>query len=426
MNDFYNNNQANPNGNSSPQGPANSGPVNPNINQPQQPYPANTGAYNQGYAYTNNPYQQPPQQNPQYPPSPASVYNNMQMGNTPQYHYGYPAGVMDTHYIEEQKRKFQLRRKQEKMMKKAGNRGGLALLFLLILSYAFSMLLVSPRMSELYYSSLSFSSAFAIFYSIVTVGGAFFLAYRAFAPTKEKAEVSYKKPTDAKKTLLLILIGFGGSLVANFVTSILRGVAEAFGVYSSYSAIEDPSNTMDIILMFFATAIVPPLIEEFGARGLMMHSLKKYGKGFAILGSAFVFGILHGNAVQIPFAFICALFIGYAVIATDSLWTGIIIHALVNSMSCVSSVLMYYFDEHTANLYFYITSGVGFIAGIIALVIYVSKYKDDGILSDKGEMTELSLKTRFAKFVCSPLMIIGIILFIIQAITTLTTTPTTY
>lgn len=422
MNDFYNNM-----GNGSPNGfPLNpqGAPINPNMNQNQQPN--SFGAYNQGYSYQNNPQQPYPPQAPQYAPSPASVYNSMQTGNAPQYHYGYPSGFMDTRYIEEQKRKFKLRREQEKLMRKAGNRSGLALLFLLILSYAFSMMFVFPTVTQLYNSSLTFSCAFAVFYSIVTVGGAFFLAYRTFTPTKEKAPISYGKPKDATKTLLLILIGFGGSLVANYVTSILRALAEGFGIYSSYSAIEDPSSTMDIILMFFASAIVPPLIEEFGARGLMMHSLKKYGNGFAILGSAFVFGVLHGNAVQIPFAFICALFIGYAVIATESLWTGIIIHALVNSMSCVSSVLMYYFDEHTANLYFYISSGVGFVAGIIALIIYLKKYKDEGILKDKGEITELSLKERFGKFVTSPLMIIGTILFIIQAISSLTTTPTTY
>lgn len=423
MNNFYNNNQGNPVGNGLPQSPV-SPQINPNTNPLQQPI--NPGAYNQGGAYANNPYQQPPQQSPQYAPSPSAIYNNMQTGNAPQYHYGYQGNFMDTRYIEEQRRKYQIRREQETLIKKTGNRAGLALILLLVISYAFSMLILFPKVSQLYSTSLTFSCAFAVFYSIVTVGGAFFLAYRAFAPAKEKAPVSYGKPKGAAKTLLLILIGFGGSIVANFATSVLRGFAEAFGVYSAYSAIEEPSNTMDIILMFFATAIVPPLIEEFGARGLMMHSLKKYGNGFAILGSAFVFAILHGNAVQIPFAFICALFIGYAVVATDSLWTGIIIHALVNSLSCVSSVLMYYFDEHTANLYFYIVSGVGFLAGIVALIIYLQKYKDDGILSDRGETTELSLKTRFGKFASSPLMIIGVILFVIQAISTLTTTPTTY
>ena len=422
MNDFYNN-AGNYGPNGLPQSPQGT-PINPDINP--NPHSNNFGAYNQGHAYHNNPQQPYPPKNPQYAPSPVSIYNSTQTGNSPQYHYGYSGGFMDTRYIEEQKRKFQLRRDQEKTMKKAGNRSGLALLFLLVLSYAFSMLFVFPRISQLYTSSLTFSCAFAVFYSIVTVGGAFFLAYRTFTPTKEQVAISYGKPKGATKTFLLILIGFGGSLVANYVTSVLRAFAEGFGIYSSYSAIEDPSSTMDIIMMFFASAIVPPLVEEFGARGLMMHSLKKYGNGFAILASAFVFGILHGNAVQIPFAFICALFIGYAVVATESLWTGIIIHALVNSMSCVSSVLMYYFDEHTANVYFYISSGVGFVAGIIALIIYIKKYKDEGILKDKGEISELSLKERFGKFVTSPLMIIGIVLFIVQAFSTLTTTPTTY
>ena len=75
-------------------------PTIPNTQQPQQPI--NHSAYNQGPAYTNNPYQQRPQQPPQYAPSPSAIYNNAQMGNNPQYHFGYPGVFMDTRYIEEQ------------------------------------------------------------------------------------------------------------------------------------------------------------------------------------------------------------------------------------------------------------------------------------------------------------------------------------
>ena len=47
MNDFYNNNQGNPVGNSFPRNPE-TPPTNPNTQQPQQPI--NYGAYNQGPA----------------------------------------------------------------------------------------------------------------------------------------------------------------------------------------------------------------------------------------------------------------------------------------------------------------------------------------------------------------------------------------
>ncbi len=416
MDNYLNNN---PSGNSSAES-FTENPVNRPVN-PQQ----NQGAYNQGQipqSPANAPYQ------PYYPQqqSPVDVYNNTPKGNSPQYHYGVPTGFMDSRYIEEQHQKYLLRRNHEKALKQLGNRAGIALLLLLVLSYSFSMFIAIPRISALYLNNLSFSCAFAVFYTVVTVGGAFFLAYKAFNSAKNKPVVNYSKPKDSSKAFLLILIGFAGCIAANFVTSVLRGVAESFGIYSSYSAIEDPSNLFDIILMFISTAIIPPLIEEFAARGVLLHSLKKYGNSFAILGSAFVFSVLHGNAVQMPFAFICALFIGYAVIATDSIWTGIIIHALVNSMSCISSALMYYFDEPTANMYFYIASGAGFILGIIALFVYTNRYRDENILKIYGEAPDLPLKTKFKGFVTSPVMIIGVILFLLQAITTLTTTPTTY
>ena len=157
-----------------------------------------------------------------------------------------------------------------------------------------------------------------------------------------------------------------------------------------------------------------------------MQSLRKYGNLFAIVASAFVFGVFHGNAVQMPFAFLCGLVIGYAVMATESLWTGVIIHALMNSMSGISSALMYYFDEYTSNTFFYVGSGIGIALGIVAGVIYLKRYKDDKTSKDDCCFKEATLGEKFLKFNSSPVMIIAIILYIIQALSQLTTTPPTY
>lgn len=364
------------------------------------------------------------QQNP--PPSPAQIYNATAPQGVPNYHYGAPQNFFNPQYLEEQRQKMLQRRHHEKRIKSLGTNTGIILLIVLALSFALSYLLLIPPFSKLYETNLAFASAFAIFYSVITVGGAFFIGSRLMKKSGFPSAVPYAMPKDKTKTLLLILIGFGGCLLANYITGFLRACAEGFGIYSTYSALEDPSSTFDVVMIFISSSLIPPLIEEFALRGVLMQSLRKYGNLFAIVASSFVFGVFHGNAVQMPFAFLCGLVIGYAVIATESLWTGVIIHALMNSMSGISSALMYYFDEYTSNTFFYVGSGIGIALGIVAGVLYLKRYKDDKALKDDCCFKEATLGEKFFKFNSSPVMIIAIILYIIQAISQLTTTPPAY
>ena len=80
------------------------------------------------------------------------------------------------------------------------------------------------------------------------------------------------------------------------------------------------------IIYALSVAVVAPLVEEFAMRGVVMQPLKKYGRWFAIIASSLVFGVLHGNFIQAPFALIAGIGIGYAVCVTDSIWTGVLIH----------------------------------------------------------------------------------------------------
>ena len=148
-----------------------------------------------------------------------------------------------------------------------------------------------------------------------------------------------------------------------------------------------------------------------------MQPLRKYGNLFAIICSALVFGIFHGTPSQIPFAILCGLFLGYAVIATDSIWTGVIIHAIVNGLSCCYYAILYFTDEETADTtYNFICLALG-VLGFVALIIYISKYKlEFNRIISKNGLEEYSLKQKVSKFIFAPAMIIAIIVFLIQAI----------
>ena len=406
--------------------------------------------YNQGYVQAQaQPYQ-----------SPAVIYNNAQQGTAPQYHYGAPMvnPGFDNAYCEEQKQKYFQRKKAEKKIRNIGNISGAILIASLFVAIIFGVVLSLPSVYDFYDSGLSGQSFINMIYTIVVVGGTFwgfgyFLKQHARNQTLETGGVdcySFKTklsaPKNPFKTALLIIISFGGCMLANYISSILLTILEGFGLYSTYSSIEEPESVADLILMCISVTVIPALIEEFALRGVLMSSLRRYGNTFAILTSAAVFGIFHGDAAQIPFAFVCGLFFAYAVIATDSLWTAIIIHAMNNSLSCISSVLTQVADEETANLFFYTVSIGGIILGFIALFIYASKYtnilkpleradsstatvgfrlpaavEEENIFAYKGDANMLTTGQKLLKYFTSPVMIWAIVLYIIQAFATLTT-----
>lgn len=320
------------------------------------------------------------------------------------------------YFISQQK--FLRLREQKEEIRKLAKTFALAMIGFLIISLLFSLILESFGLLDLYYNNGSFSSSVGIFYSIITVGLPFLIAKKSLSKKQEFPTVSYSAPKANLKTVCIILLSVFGCLAAMYVTGYIQAFFESFGFIFSTGDEPHVSSIGDIISLFVGTAIVPALIEEFAMRNVVMQPLRKYGNVFAIIASALIFGVFHGTPSQIPFAFLCGLFLGYAVIATDSLWSGVIIHSIVNGLSCFYYVFFYFTDEDTADKIYGITCLVIAAIGFIALLVYISKYKEDfkRIVSKNG-LEDYTLKQKLSKFIFAPAMLIAIIIFLIQAIT---------
>ncbi len=105
----------------------------------------------------------------------------------------------------------------------------------------------------------------------------------------------------------------------------------------------DPQTPMELLINVLYVAAIPALVEELAFRGIALGVLRKYGDRFAVIASSVLFGLLHGNLIQIPFAFCVGLIMAYTVVRTGNIVPAIIIHFINNAMSCL---LSYY----TANL----------------------------------------------------------------------------
>ena len=172
-----------------------------------------------------------------------------------------------------------------------------------------------------------------------------------------------------------------------------------------------PSTLTGRILYVVAIGIIPPLTEELSIRGCIMQPLRRYGDIFAIFASSLLFAILHGNLVQAPFAFIAGLAFGYAVCATGSLWTGILIHFLNNMYSCILAFAMEDLGEKAyTKIYVASIFLVCFIGGICA-VIYIFRSKKLPMRKYSGMLTSGEKSTAF--FVNIPMLIaIAFMIFI--------------
>ena len=391
---------------------------NNNQNFNQNPQNFNPYGYNQNMGYNPNninPYNQYPQ-NSYYIAPQQNV--NMNYGQIP---YGAVNNVQNSaqNYFNNQQRFLRLR-EQKNEIKKYSTVFAIAMLGFLFASYAISFILSFGNLMNLYEDNATFSSSVGIFYSIFAVGLPFLIVNKYLNKNKLQWETSktiYSAPKNPLKTVSLIFIAVLGCIGSMYITGIVSVFFNALGYEVSVGGEPDVKSVMDIVALFVGTAVIPPLVEEFAMRNVLMQSLRKYGNVFAILASAFAFGIFHGTPTQIPFAFLCGLFIGYAVIATESIWTGVIIHAIVNGISCVYYAAAFLTDEDTGDTIYSAVLAVLAVLGVIGLIIYISEFRTEfSRLVNFNGLNDHTNGQKLKKFIFTPMMILAIIVFIVQAI----------
>lgn len=93
--------------------------------------------------------------------------------------------------------------------------------------------------------------------------------------------------------------------------------------------LESVSGDSNTFSMFLYASILAPIAEEILFRGYALRTLRPYGKRFAVLGSAFLFGIFHGNLLQTPYAVLMGLLLGYVALEYSLVW-AILLHMFNN------------------------------------------------------------------------------------------------
>lgn len=217
--------------------------------------------------------------------------------------------------------------------------------------------------------------------------------------------VILKKPKKENR-LSLFLLGISFCSFANIAVSYMSSLFSAFGINYEVDFGDNPEGFFGFMLSLIATVFVPALVEEFALRGLVLGSLKKYGDGFAILCSSIIFGIMHGNFQQIPFAFLVGLILGYITIKSGSLWIAVAVHAFNNFISVFFEYFIKGIHIQNQNVIYTCYLSIALILGLVG--IFLLKNNDGNLFKlEKGD-NECKENQKYKWLFLSPFMIIFI------------------
>lgn len=223
------------------------------------------------------------------------------------------------------------------------------------------------------------------------------LIYCILSSTKLSTVIKFEK-VKKSNLILYVLLGLSIAFLGNILTSLLLSNFEAIGIYRSPSGTGFEYNNLGYVVMTFVTAVTPAFAEEFLFRGIILGKLRKYGNTFAILGSAFLFALMHGNLTQIPFAFVGGVFFAFITVKTNSLIPSMLIHFLNNFLVCLSQIVGSVTDDYTNIVFNLLMFSIIFALGIFSFVVLSVKDKKlFKIDNSNDEAKEFTLKEK-AKF----------------------------
>ena len=164
-----------------------------------------------------------------------------------------------------------------------------------------------------------------------------------------------------------VVLLFSFQLLFILVDPAVKWIAEQLG-YSLSTTTDSLNDMKPSLTMFLYTAFLGPIVEEIVFRGVVMKNLAKYGKVFAIVLSAALFGIFHGDISQGFFAFCCGLLLGYIAMEYGIGW-AMVFHIINNFLisDMLARLVGLLPDTLQDPVYMAVTIGLG-IAGLVVLL----------------------------------------------------------
>ena len=168
---------------------------------------------------------------------------------------------------------------------------------------------------------------------------AFGVLYKKYRPLK-RLDTQYENKSYYPLIFIPAMFAFAmwGSNITTCINYILQLLFGAGEIQNVMEAIAPSSFSAGVVTLIF-TAFVAPIFEEIIYRHLLLRSLKPIGDTPAIIISALVFGLAHGNFDQFAYAFLSGIIFGLMAVRYDTIIPGMVLHLINNFFVTVITYL---------------------------------------------------------------------------------------
>jgi len=131
--------------------------------------------------------------------------------------------------------------------------------------------------------------------------------------------------------IICIFMMYAGNILGTIITALLQLLPGISAGNPILSYATDNALLPKILFM----VILAPVIEEYIFRKQLIDRMHVYGEKLAVITSALMFGLFHGNLSQLFYAFALGLVFGYVYLKTGKLRYSIGLHMLINFIGSV-------------------------------------------------------------------------------------------
>lgn len=142
-------------------------------------------------------------------------------------------------------------------------------------------------------------------------------------------------PFNIGKWLVVLVFCLGAAYLLNmFSMGIIKLIDTLLSRNTSNLLDSLISNSTPLPAIIFG-CMVPAVGEEFAFRFMIRKKMEGSGDLNYIIFSSFCFSLLHGNIIQIPYAFVLGMAFAWVYLQTGKLWLSMALHFMVNLMGMV-------------------------------------------------------------------------------------------
>lgn len=141
--------------------------------------------------------------------------------------------------------------------------------------------------------------------------------------------------------IICIFMMYAGNILGTIITALLQLLPGLSAGNPILGYATDNALLPKVLFM----VILAPVIEEYIFRKQLIDRMHIYGEKLAVITSALMFGLFHGNMSQFFYAFALGLVFGYVYLKTGKLRYSIGLHMLIN---LIGSVIGPFFLEKIA------------------------------------------------------------------------------